>query len=91
MGGLGKINQIIQIIIDYITISTTGDAIDFGDLTAKLKTVHQILAAVGVYIGGFGSISSVNNTIEFITIASTGNSQDFGDLTQSKKSTMLDY
>ena len=62
--------------IDYVTIQTTGNAIDFGDLTVA----RQDLAACsdgsrGVFGGG-----SSGNTIDYITIATTGNAIDFGDL-----------
>jgi hypothetical protein len=70
-------------IIDYITISSTGNATDFGDLTA---TGREYTAAVsnatnnrGCFGGGNGGV-----TIDYITITSTGNAQDFGDLTQGR-------
>jgi len=63
--------------IDYITISATGNAIDFGDLT---NSRHQLTGCSsgtrGVFLGGEGPL----NTIDYITIASTGNADDFGDL-----------
>ena len=67
-------------IIDYVTIATTGNAADFGDLS----NTRRYLAAVssntrGVF--GSGSTPSQNNTIDFITIATTGNATDFGDAT----------
>ena len=66
--------------IEFITISTTGNAIDFGDLsTARRLIVSCSSSTRGLLAGGF--VSSLVNTIEFITISSTGNSQDFGDLT----------
>jgi hypothetical protein len=68
--------------IDYITITTTGNAIDFGDLTVSDNT--------GTAYGGTGSSTrgliaggaqaAYTNTISFITIATVGNSSDFGDL-----------
>ena len=71
-------------IIDYIPISTPGDATDFGDLTDG----RDGLAATsdgsrGVFGGGW--IPGAVNTIDYITIATPGNATDFGDLTQSKQ------
>jgi len=65
-------------IIDYVTIASTGNAQDFGDLiTVKLNPAGTSNSIRGVFAGGSPSYV---NTIEFITIASTGNAQDFGDL-----------
>ena len=79
--GYGNVNDTI----DYTTIATLGDAIDFGNMTAA---THWATAAAsstrGVIAGGHvapGSASCVN-TIQYVTIASTGNATDFGDLTQ---------
>ncbi|RLA59110.1 MAG: hypothetical protein DRQ78_11025, partial [Epsilonproteobacteria bacterium] len=70
-----------------ITISTPGNAQDFGDLT----TVNRILAATsngtndrGVFGGGWSSSDSSLNVIDYITISTPGNAQDFGDLTEGK-------
>jgi len=66
--------------IDYINISTTGNALDFGDMAS-----HRVQGAAagsrtrGIYVGG--EDPSIVNTIEFITFSSTGtNAQDFGDM-----------
>ena len=65
--------------IQTITIASTGNATDFGDLT----TANNGLAGVsngsrGVF--GGGSAPTIVNTIQFITIDTTGNATDFGDL-----------
>ena len=67
--------------IEYITIASTGDATDFGDLV----TASQLAGSSGgsnkirgVFIGG-GAHPTYYNAMEFITIATTGNSSDFGD------------
>jgi len=63
--------------IDYINISSTGDATDFGDLTqARLGTSGVASNTRGVIFGGYPYPSAVVNTIEFITISSTGNATD---------------
>ena len=65
--------------IDFITISTAGNATDFGNLIAA-KAVEGALSSStrGVWGGGY---NPVMNTIEFITFSSTGNASDFGDIT----------
>jgi hypothetical protein len=66
--------------IDYITISTTGNAADFGDLSATKYVLGSASSPTRGVFGGGGNPSIVN-TMEFIAIASTGNASDFGDLT----------
>ena len=68
-------------IIDYITIATTGDAVDFGDVTvAKADTTGCANATRGLTGPGL-SPTNPDNVIDYITIASTGNAVDFGDTT----------
>ena len=70
-------------IIDYVTIASAGNAIDFGDLLAN----NHYAAACSSHLRGVncgGSDSSKTNVIQYVTIASTGNAQDFGDLTATK-------
>ena len=70
-------------IIDYITIASTGNATDFGDLAAaKYATMGMSSLTKGFIAGGYAS--SYENVIEQITIATTGNATDFGDLTRAK-------
>ena len=70
-------------IIDYVTISTTGNAIDFGDLSRSTLGGTALSSSTrGLSATGYDGVSE-KNTIEYITIASTGNAQDFGDLTNN--------
>lgn len=76
-------------IIDYITIASTGDAIDFGDLAISDSLNGDAVAdhTRGVCLGGRSNVPTPNgrtNAIQFVTISSTGNSQDFGDLVGMK-------
>ena len=68
--------------IDFITIATTGDAQDFGDLTVIKAYMGTATSATrGVFAGGQSpNDSNPTNVIDFVTMATTGNSQDFGDL-----------
>ena len=69
-------------IIDFVTIASTGDATDFGDLENKAYNVSGMstrtrgVAACGQKGPSFAAV----NTIEYVTIASTGDAKDFGDL-----------
>jgi len=65
--------------IQYITITTTGNALDFGDLTETSRSNGALSSDTrGLFAGG--QIPGFSNTISFITISSTGNAADFGDL-----------
>ncbi len=77
----GAYNDGATNVLNYITISTTGNAIDFGDaLTATTQTGQGCASSTrGVWSGGL--TPTKNNAIQYVTISSTGNAQDFGDLT----------
>ena len=83
-GGLGS--PVILNNIDYITISTLGNTLEFGDLTSVRFGFGGCSNAVrGIFGGGATQTSPLTlnktNIIDFITIASTGNATDFGDRT----------
>ena len=70
--------------IDYVTISSTGDAIDFGDLFGLTQYCGACASPIrGIFGGGYVAPAQ-QNTIQYITIASTGNALDFGDLTNAR-------
>jgi hypothetical protein len=72
-------------VIEYITISSTGNAQDFGDLSANNRGSGSCSSSTrGVFGGGFAPAAT--NIIEYITISSTGNVVDFGDLSVGKNS-----
>ena len=68
--------------IDYITISTTGDSVSFGDLSETADSAAAFASSTrGLCAGGARTPSRTNsNLIDYITISSTGNAFDFGDL-----------
>ena len=75
--------------IDYITMSSTGDAVDFGDVTDPARNASCGSSPTrGVMMGAQrGSPSTSNsNTIEYITISTLGNTSDFGDTTTADAS-----
>ena len=64
--------------ITYVEIATTGNSVDFGDLTVTKRYGEGCSNNTrGVF--GCGSNPGLNNTIDYVTIASTGNAVDFGD------------
>ena len=65
--------------IDFITIASTGNANDFGDLYFGTRESGGCASPTrGIVKGGTPSHS---NVIQFITISTTGDSADFGDTT----------
>ena len=69
--------------IDYITMASTGDAVDFGDTGSGAEASTSTSNSTrGVFTPGTGSNG---NTIEHLTIATTGNSSDFGDLSLGRR------
>ena len=67
--------------IDYITISSPGNATDFGDtITGKSGRAACSNVTRGIIAGGSGH----HNEIEYITISTPGNGTDFGDLTVAR-------
>ena len=67
--------------IDYVNISTTSNAFDFGDLSFAVRKLGGLSNSTrGIFAGGEGSPFSTINVINYITIASLGDAQDFGDI-----------
>ena len=66
--------------IDFITIATTGNAKDFGDLTIT-KGFTAAASSKTRCVWGRSYNGSGNNNIDFVTIATQGNAIDFGDST----------
>ena len=63
-----------------MTISTTGDAQDFGDMTSARHTNQACSNATrAINFSGGSAPSGDSNIIDFITMASLGNAVDFGD------------
>ena len=80
-GGYSPTTPTASNVIGYINIDSTGNAVDFGDLTVARIALGGLASKTRGVFGG-GLLSPANrNTIDFITISSTGNAADFGDLT----------
>jgi len=69
-------------IIDFVTISSTGNAVSFGSLDRQADALSSCANNVrGLWVGGTGKASGANwNLTSYITLASTGNAIYFGDL-----------
>ena len=78
----GGVNGSITNTIDFVTIATTGNAQDFGDLNAPTANAGGASSPTrGVIMNGTSPNDSTNtNTIQFVQIMTTGNGQDFGDM-----------
>ena len=86
MGGVGTTGNASHVsnVIDFVTISTLGNAQDFGDMTVAVDSLAGASNSTrGLHAGGrtgTPAAEALQNVIGFITIASAGNATDFGDL-----------
>ena len=72
-------------IIQYAELSSEGNTIDFGDLTALNDSTMATASATRAVYGGGRNSSSYYNNIDTVEIATTANATDFGDLTETRK------
>ena len=69
-------------VIDFVTLSSSGNAQDFGDATQVKQACPGCSNSIrGCWGGGYTPSSTKN--IDTITIATRGDATDFGDLTQT--------
>ena len=71
-----------EVTIDYITIQSTGNATDFGDMTGPAR--YYLFDGASDATRGLGAGGDSYNDIDYVTIATTGNSSDFGNLQRTK-------
>jgi len=64
-------------VIDYVNIASTGNALDFGDLSAAKYSLASLSSATR---GLFAGAENFINNIDYIVLATIGNASDFGDL-----------
>ena len=70
--------------ISYITIASTGNATDFGDLVGQNAYLSSTSSPIrGVFCCGYTNADGRLNVLQYVTIASTGNAIDFGDAINS--------
>ena len=72
--------------IEYITIATTGDAVDFGNLDSAIRYASCAANSTRGLIAG-GYTPTYIDRIEYITFATLGNAQTFGTLTAAGTAT----
>ena len=66
--------------LQYVTISTLGNTLDFGDLVAAKAGGGSCASPIrGIWAGGYSP--SKTATIDYVQIMTTGDAVDFGDLT----------
>lgn len=75
-------------IIEYVTITTTGNTTNFGDLTVNRHDFCGFSNGTnqrGLFCAGWSySVPGKQQSIDYVTINSPGDAGDFGDLTQAK-------
>ena len=86
--GFGAINN-----IEYVTVSTPGNATDFGDMTESIYTATAVSDSTrGCMCGGYSDTSSsYTSNIEYITIATTGNATDLGAVLSANRANMAGW
>jgi len=71
--------------VDYVAISTTGNATNFGNLiTARTYFAGSGSSTRAILGGGTNTSGTIIGTIEYFTIASPSNGTSFGNLTVAK-------
>ena len=67
--------------MQYITISTTGNSTDFGNLSLARYYVRGTASSTrGIFAGGTSPGPAVTTRIDYVTISSDGGANDFGDM-----------
>ena len=67
--------------IEFITISTEGNAEDFGDLAAAVLSLGACSSSTRAVNTGASTSAGAVNTMQYVTISTTGDATDFGDMT----------
>tara|TARA_B100001123_G_scaffold131001_1_gene152101 strand:+ start:365 stop:1420 length:1056 start_codon:yes stop_codon:yes gene_type:complete len=68
--------------INYVEIATTGNSVDFGELSTALNSPKGTSNTIrACFASGYDDDASAYlNTIQYVTISSQGGASDFGDL-----------
>jgi len=68
-------------IIDYVTIASTGNGSDFGDMSVPCSSNTTASGTTRAMVaGGENSSNAMIKDIQYVTIGTLGNTADFGDL-----------
>tara|TARA_R100001015_G_C4634870_1_gene202438 strand:- start:297 stop:1355 length:1059 start_codon:yes stop_codon:yes gene_type:complete len=83
-GGYTSVGSGVTDTISYISILSTGNTTNFGDLSVA-RYGHSAFASGtrGVFVGGDEG-GTIINKMEYVTIATTGDTTDFGDLSVAR-------
>ena len=84
MGGTTNATSVSgsQDVIQYVTIASTGNAVDFGNMISAISTSSTFNSPTrAIAAGGYQvPANATTNTIQYVTTSTLGNSADFGDL-----------
>ena len=70
--------------MDYITIASEGNGIDFGNLTVGRNALGSASSSTRGLAAGGNAGSNAINTIDYIQISTLGDALEFGDLTNER-------
>ena len=80
-GGTSNRTNVIQ----YVEISTLGNALDFGDLLSLGVSISACASSTrALFFGGYRTSPGTGSTIGAVNIASKGDEIKFGDLTHAR-------
>jgi len=83
-GGTSGAGAVANNNINFITMASTGNAVDFGDMTYQRNQGGGLSNSTrGVFIAGWQNGAGTTNIIDYVTMASAGNAIDFGDANQA--------
>ena len=68
----------------YFTFATTGNAADFGDLTAATNGAGAVSSPTRMVVTGGKRDNSFSVTCDYVEIMTLGNAKDFADLTSAR-------
>ena len=84
-GGSDGTNSYLPI-MSHFEHATTGNALDFGELTVGGQGLGGFSSSTrGLFSGRRTPSTNPDNIIDYITIASVGNAIDFGDMTNQRR------
>ena len=80
-GNASDPSLVVYQVIDYVTIATLGNALDFGDMNYDESHGGAAASATRyIHYGGVTSAPNFVDRISYVQIMTLGNAEDFGDL-----------
>ena len=71
-------------IIEYVTMASSGNGIDFGDSTHQRRNFAMVSSSTRAVLAGGESPAQIN-VMDYVEIGTLGNALDFGDLTANRQ------